>query len=84
MHIIIFTILIIILNSFDLSSYDIYNTDNIIFNINTINYNKNNIIYNTSNNIFYINIVNYYKNKNNIYNTNNTIFILKLLIIVQI
>jgi hypothetical protein len=37
MNIIIF----IILNSPDQSSYNIYNTNNIIFNINTINYNKN-------------------------------------------
>jgi len=37
MNIIIF----IILDSPDQSSYNIYNTNNIIFNINTINYNKN-------------------------------------------
>jgi len=45
--------LIIILNSTNLSSYNIYNTNNIIFNINTINYNKNNNIYNTNNNFLY-------------------------------
>ena len=49
MNIIIFTIIIIILNSFDLTSYNIYNTNNTIFNINTFNYNKNNNIYKTKN-----------------------------------
>jgi len=57
MNIIIFTIFIIILNLSDLSSYNIYYTNNTIFHINTLNYNKNNIIYNTNNNIFYINII---------------------------
>ena len=52
MNIIIFTILIIILNSLDLSSYNIYNTNNTIFNINTFNSNKKNNIYHTNNNIF--------------------------------
>ena len=50
MNIIIFTMLIIILNSTNLSSYNIYNINNTIFNINTINYNKNNNIYNKNNN----------------------------------
>jgi len=65
--------LIIILNSTHLSSYNIYNTNNTIFNINTINYNKNDNIYNKNNTIFYINTFNYNKN-NNIYNTNSSIF----------
>jgi hypothetical protein len=45
--------LIIILNSTNLSSYNIYNINNTIFNINTINYNKNNNIYNKNNNFLY-------------------------------
>ena len=53
--------------------YNIYNTNNIIFNINTINYSKNNNIYKTNNTIFYINTFNYSKN-NIIYNMNNIIF----------
>jgi hypothetical protein len=46
--------------------------NNNIFNINTINYKKNNKICNTNNTIFNINTFNYIKN-NNIYNTNNNI-----------
>jgi len=57
--------------------YNIYNPNNIIFNMNTINYtfnySTNNIIYNTNNTISNINTINYNKN-NNIYNTNSTIF----------
>jgi hypothetical protein len=49
MNIIIFIILIIILNSPDPSSYNIYSTNNNIFDINTFNYYKNNNIYNTKN-----------------------------------
>ena len=66
----IIILIIIILNSPDPSSYNIYNTNNTIFNIKIFNYNKNNIIYSTNNNIFDVNTFNYYKN-NNIYNTKN-------------
>jgi len=59
---------------------NIYNTNNNIFYINTLNYNKNNNIYNTINNIFDMNTLNYKKN-NNIYHTNNYIFIWILWII---
>jgi hypothetical protein len=47
---------------------DDYNTNNNIFSINTLSYNKYNNIYNTNNNIFDMNILNYKRN-NNIYNT---------------
>jgi hypothetical protein len=62
--------LIIILNSTHLSSYNIYNTNNTIFYINTFNYNKNNNIYNTNSSIFYINTFNY----------NKKIFIIQIII----
>ena len=62
MNIIIFIILIIILNSPYLSSYNIHNTNNNIFDINTFNYNNNNNnIYNTNNIIYNINTFNYKK-----------------------
>jgi hypothetical protein len=54
------------------SSVGLITHNNNIFNINTINYNKNNNICNTNNTIFNINIFNYIEN-NNIYNTNNNI-----------
>jgi len=63
-----------------LGLYNIYNTNNTTFNINTIHYSNNNNIYNKNSTIFYINTFNYSKN-NIIYNTNNTTFILILLII---
>ena len=43
---------------------NIHNTNNNIFYINTLNYNKNNNIYNTNNNIFDMNTLNYKKNNN--------------------